>query len=90
MQHGLPVGVADARTRAALGPLGRPLFGSRTIRRGDFGFDVSVLQFLLTRSGVYSGALDGYMGERDEAALQRYQRAMHLRPTRSSARARSR
>ena len=77
-QHGLPVGVADARTRAALGPLGRPLFGSRTIRRGDFGFDVSVLQFLLTRSGVYSGALDGYMGKQTSAALQRYQRRMHL------------
>ncbi len=77
-EHGLPVGVADARTRAALGPLGRPLFGSRTIRRGDFGFDVSVLQFLLTRSGVYSGALDGYMGKETSAALQRYQRRMHL------------
>ena len=77
-EHGLPVGVADARTRAALGPLGRPLFGSRTIRRGDFGFDVSVLQFLLTRSGVYTGALDGYMGKETSAALQRYQRRMHL------------
>ncbi len=46
----LPVGVADMRTRAALGPLGRPLFGSRTLRRGDFGWDVAVLQFLLTRA----------------------------------------
>jgi len=79
-EHGLPVGVADARTRAALGPLGRPLFGSRTIRRGDYGFDVSVLQFLLTRSGVYSGALDGYMGKETSAALQRYQRRMDLTP----------
>jgi len=64
--------------RAALGPLGRPLFGARILKRGDFGWDVSVLQFLLTRHGVYSGALDGYMGPETSAALKRYQRAMHL------------
>jgi LysM repeat protein len=45
-------GIADARTRAALGPLGRPLFGARTLRRGDFGWDVAVLQFLLVRQGI--------------------------------------
>jgi LysM repeat protein len=78
-KHSLPYGVADARLRAALGPLGRPLFGTRTLRRGDFGWDVSVLQFLLTRRGVYSGALDGYMGKETTAALKSYQRAMHLR-----------
>ncbi len=78
-KHHLPVGVADLRTRSALGPLGRPLFGSRTLRQGDFGWDVSVLQFLLVRRGVYSGALDGYMGKETGAALRRYQRAMHLR-----------
>jgi LysM repeat protein len=76
--HGLPAGVADARTRAALGPLGRPLFGSRELHRGDFGWDVSVLQFLLTRRGMYSGALDGYMGRETVGALRRYQRSMHL------------
>lgn len=78
-KHGLPYGVANARMRAALGPLGRPLFGTRTLKRGDFGWDVSVLQFLLTRRGVYSGALDGYMGKETAASLKRYQRAMHLR-----------
>jgi len=78
-RHGLPYGVANARLRAALGPLGRPLFGTRTLKHGDFGWDVSVLQFLLTRRGVYSGALDGYMGKETSAALKRYQRAMHLR-----------
>jgi len=74
----LRVGVADVHTRIALGPLGSPLFGSRTLRRGDFGWDVSVLQFLLTRRGVYSGALDGYLGKETSAALRRYQRLMHL------------
>jgi hypothetical protein len=79
-EHGLPVGAADTRTRLALGPLGRPVFGSRIVRRGDFGFDVAVLQFLLTRNGVYTGALDGYMGSDTAAALRRYQRRLHLVP----------
>jgi LysM repeat protein len=77
-KHGLPFGVADAKLRAALGPLGRPLFGTRVLKHGDFGWDVSVLQFLLTRRGAYSGALDGYMGRETTTALKRYQRAMHL------------
>ena len=79
VRHGLPRGVIGARLRAALGPLGRPLFGSRTLRSGDFGWDVSVLQFLLTRRGVYSGALDGYLGKETAGALRRYQRLLHLR-----------
>lgn len=76
--HGLPVGIANARTRVALGPLGTPLFGSRELVQGDFGFDVAVLQFLLTRSGVYRGALDGYLGKETAAALRRYQRRARL------------
>jgi LysM repeat protein len=77
-RHGLRRGPVDARLRAALGPLGRPLFGTRVLRPGDFGWDVSVLQFLLTRRGVYSGALDGYLGKETSVALRRYQRALHL------------
>jgi hypothetical protein len=78
VRHGLPRGPANARLRAALGPLGRPLFGARTLHPGDFGLDVSVLQFLLTRRGVYTGALDGYLGKETAAALKRYQRLLHL------------
>jgi LysM repeat protein len=49
----LPVtGLADGRTRAAMGPLGGPLFGARTLHRGTFGWDVAVLQFLLVRQGI--------------------------------------
>ena len=52
-REGLPVtGLANARTRQALGPLGRPLFGARTLHRGTFGWDVAVLQFLLVRQGI--------------------------------------
>jgi LysM repeat protein len=75
----LPVtGIADVKTRLAMGPLGRPLFGERTLRAGDFGLDVSVLQFLLTKRGFYNGALDGYMGPQTRRALRIYQKRMRL------------
>ena len=49
--HGLRVtGIADLATRRELGPLGTPLFGSRTLARGKFGWDVAVLQFLLEQA----------------------------------------
>jgi LysM repeat protein len=71
-------GVAGARTRAALGALGRPLFGDRTIVRGQVGWDVAVLQFLLRRAGYASGGIDGTFGARTGTAVRRYQRALGL------------
>jgi Putative peptidoglycan-binding domain-containing protein len=71
-------GVAGAQTRAALGLLGRPLFGNRMIVRGEVGWDVSVLQFLLRRAGYASGSIDGSFGARTEAAVRRYQRVLGL------------
>ena len=73
-----PDGIVGKRTRARLGPLGHPLFGSRTLIPGRFGWDVSVLQFLLTRRGLYDGALDGYLGPETAKALRRYQRNQQL------------
>ena len=75
---GLPTGVADVRTRVKLGPLGTPLFGSRLLERGCFGWDVSVLQFVLRRAHLYNGALDGYLDASTERALRRFQRRVHL------------
>src|SRR4051794_29925458 len=76
---GLPVtGRIDTSTRDALGPLGRPLFGRRPITPGDFGLDVSVLQFLLARAGLYKAALDGYFGEHLEASVRAFQRRAGL------------
>jgi len=75
----LPVdGRAGPRTRRALGPLGSPLFGRRTLRIGRFGWDVSVLQFLLARRGVLV-PVDGYFDGATARALRRYQRKRRLR-----------
>jgi peptidoglycan hydrolase-like protein with peptidoglycan-binding domain len=70
-----PDGLAGPRTRAALGPLGQPLFGRRRLTRGAFGWDVSVLQFLL-----HMPAIDGYLGPTTERALRRWQRHAGLIP----------
>jgi peptidoglycan hydrolase-like protein with peptidoglycan-binding domain len=76
---GLPVdGVAGRRTRKALGPLGRPLQTRRVLQAGSFGWDVSVLQFALTRAGVYRWPIDGFFGPETVAALQRWQGARGL------------
>ncbi len=75
----LPVdGIAGVRTRTALGPLGTPLFGARQLRKGDFGLDVAVLQFLLHRRGLYRGPYDGYFGPATAKALRRYQAGRRL------------
>ncbi|HZR96242.1 MAG TPA: peptidoglycan-binding protein [Gaiellaceae bacterium] len=76
--HGLRVtGIADLPTRRELGPLGTPLFGSRTLSRGKFGWDVAVLQFLLVRHGIRV-PVNAYLDRPTVAGLKRYQRAMHL------------
>lgn len=72
-----PDGRAGEATRRALGPLGQPVFGRRTLRRGLFGWDVSVLQFMLARRGQLV-AVYGYFDRRTELALRRYQRARRL------------
>ncbi len=74
----LPVnGRADLRTRRALGPLGVPLFGKRTLRRRMFGWDVSVLQFLLARRGALV-PVSGYFDLPTQRAVRRYQRKRKL------------
>jgi LysM repeat protein len=78
--EGLPVtGLADARTRAALGPLGRPLFGARTLHRGAFGWDVAVLQFLLVRQGI-SVPVNAYFDGPTLHGVRLMQQRLHLRP----------
>jgi hypothetical protein len=75
---GLPVdGKAGPATRRAFGPLGRPLFARRALRRGTFGWDVSVLQFLLARTGALV-PISGYFDARTDRALRRFQQARRL------------
>lgn len=76
--HGLPVtGHAGPRTRRALGPLGRHLFGSRILRRGDFGWDVAVLQFLLVRHGI-AVPINAYFDGPTLRGVRLLQRRRHL------------
>jgi hypothetical protein len=77
--HGLPVtGLANARTRKALGPLGGPLFGARTLHRGAFGWDVAVLQFLLLRQGV-NVPVNAYFDGPTLHGVRLMQHRLHLR-----------
>jgi LysM repeat protein len=78
--HGLKItGLADARMRRALGPFGTPLFGARAITRGEFGWDVAVLQFLLVRHGI-GVPVNGYVDGPTVHGIRRYQRELHLAP----------
>jgi soluble lytic murein transglycosylase-like protein len=76
----VPDGIAGPRTRRALGRLGRPLFGTRTLRRGMVGWDVSVLQFLLAHDGFSADRPSGRFGRSTAAAVVRFQRGAALTP----------
>jgi LysM repeat protein len=77
--EGLPVtGLADTRTRAAMGPLGRPLFGARTLHRGAFGWDVAVLQYLLVHQGI-SVPINAYYDGPTLHGVRLMQQRLHLR-----------
>jgi murein DD-endopeptidase MepM/ murein hydrolase activator NlpD len=73
-----PDGLVGARTRHALGPLGKPELGTRSLAIGARGWDVAELQFRLAWHGFPSGPFDGAFGPRLEAALRRFQRFARL------------
>jgi murein DD-endopeptidase MepM/ murein hydrolase activator NlpD len=62
-----------ADTRAAVGPFGDHLLGSRPLTARCSGWDVAALQFLLAWHGFPSGTIDGAFGDRTTAALLRFQ-----------------
>jgi murein DD-endopeptidase MepM/ murein hydrolase activator NlpD len=77
--HHLPVdGIVGPNTRRALGSRGAPGFGARTMRRGQRGWDVAALQFLLSRRGYSLGSVDGGFGSGTDSALRRFQRSSGL------------
>jgi hypothetical protein len=78
-RRGLVVdGIAGPQTRKALGRLGRPLYGTRALRRRMVGWDVAVLQYLLVRSSAPSGSIDGHFGPQTHSAVRRFQRRAGL------------
>jgi LysM repeat protein len=79
--HGLRAdGLAGPATRRALGRLGRPFFGRRDLVRGQIGWDVSVLQFLLARRGFPAPRVNGNFGNGTRRAVIRFQRRAGLVP----------
>jgi murein DD-endopeptidase MepM/ murein hydrolase activator NlpD len=80
-RHGLRAdGIAGPSTRAALGRRGRPAYGSRTMSRGQRGWDVAALQYALSAHGFPCGRLDGGFGAHVQAAVLRFQRFAGLPP----------
>ena len=78
-RRGLAVdGVVGPQTRAAFGKRGRPAFGSRTMKRGDRGWDVAAMQYILARRGYPPGAIDAVFGPMTDTALRNFQRAYGL------------
>jgi peptidoglycan hydrolase-like protein with peptidoglycan-binding domain len=71
-------GVPGPQTRRALGHLGRPLLGTRLMRRGDRGWDVAALQFLLRSRGFGQGGLDGVFGPNTDIAVRGFQRVARI------------
>jgi peptidoglycan hydrolase-like protein with peptidoglycan-binding domain len=78
-RRGLAVdGVVGPQTRSAFGKRGRPAFGSRTMKRGDRGWDVAAMQYILARRGYPPGAIDAVFGPMTDTALRNFQRALGL------------
>lgn len=71
-------GKVGARTRRALGRLGRPLLGRRELWVGRIGWDVASLEFRLRRLGLTVGPVDGRFDARTAAAVKSFQRARGL------------
>jgi peptidoglycan hydrolase-like protein with peptidoglycan-binding domain len=78
-RRGLSVdGVVGPRTRRAFGKRGRPPFGSRTMKKGDRGWDVAAMQYILARRGYPPGAIDAVFGPMTDTALRNFQRSYGL------------
>jgi murein DD-endopeptidase MepM/ murein hydrolase activator NlpD len=71
-------GIAGPKTRAALGKRGGPALGSRTMRKGQRGWDVAALQFLLKIRGFPQGGLDGGFGPNTDGAVRAFQKSAGL------------
>jgi len=71
-------GVVGPMTRRALGKRGRPRLGSRAMHKGQRGWDVASLQYLLHQRGFAPGGFDGGFGPNTHRAVRRFQAAAGL------------
>jgi peptidoglycan hydrolase-like protein with peptidoglycan-binding domain len=71
-------GIVGPQTRRALGRRGRPRLGSRVMHKGQRGWDVAALQFLLQRRGFSPGGVDGGFGPGTHAAVTNFQQSAGL------------
>jgi len=71
-------GKVGRQTRAAFGPLGKPLLGQRDLAVGAVGWDVSSLEFRLIPFGLAPAAVDGRFTAATATALARFQAARGL------------
>src|SRR3954469_11585082 len=71
-------GIVGPRTKHALGRRGRPALGSRAMHRGQRGWDVAALQYLLHARGYSAGSVDGGFGSMTASAVRRFQRSRGL------------
>src|SRR3954452_5680325 len=71
-------GIVGRHTRDALGRRGRPELGSRAVHKGQRGWDVAGLQYLLRARGYSAGSVDGGFGSMTAAAVRRFQRSRGL------------
>jgi rare lipoprotein A (peptidoglycan hydrolase) len=59
-------------------PAGARVLGTRTLGRGDHGWDVVTLQRVLAMDGFSPGAADGWFGRKTLHAVKRFQRRRGL------------
>src|SRR3954469_8472559 len=71
-------GIAGAQTRRALGRRGKPSLGKRPMHKGQRGWDVAALQFLLHERGFEPGGFDGGFRPDTRHAVRRFQSAAHI------------
>ena len=71
-------GIVGPQTRSAFGKRGRPAFGSRAMKRGDRGWDVAAMQYILARRGYPPGGIDAVFGAMTDTALRNFQSAFGL------------
>lgn len=73
-----PEEAKESTSEAPKGTTGIVVMTMNTLRRGDKGAQVKVLQFLLNENGFKAGTVDGIFGSNTEKAVKAYQKQKRL------------